>query len=404
MDDRPAWARRIKAERLARGWSQSNAINVLRAHSPDPLPADGSLMRNWKRWEAGDAEPDAFYKPLIAKAFGTVTAAMFPERRRLDAELLAETGLDTVEMMARLRASDVSTATLEALRITADRLCCDYPHAPALELRAEGVEWLKRITGLLDRRLTLAQHREVLSLAGLVALLVGCVEYDLGLRQNAEATREVALSLGRESDDSNVQAWAQEMKAWFALTQGDHRGVIVAAEAGEAVAPNHSVAVQLAAQRAKAWARLGDRRQVEIALDKGRNLLESLPHPTNLEHHFVVDPAKFDFYSMDCHRLLGNDNLAEVYARQVMLTGDRNPMRASEAHITLGIVAARNGDLEQAVAWGGKALEPGRRSLPHLVMNSRELRRLLEERYPNDPQTAAYADMISSTRDSYVRR
>ncbi|WP_097257473.1 nitronate monooxygenase [Streptomyces sp. Ag109_G2-15] len=38
-----------------------------------------------------------------------------------------------------------------------------------------------------------------------------------------------------------------------------------------------------------------DRRQVEVALDKGRRLLEGMPYPENLDNHFVVDPAKFDF-------------------------------------------------------------------------------------------------------------
>jgi len=37
------------------------------------------------------------------------------------------------------------------------------------------------------------------------------------------------------------------------------------------------VAVQLAAQEAKAWARIGDRRQTEVALDQGRRLLDVLP-------------------------------------------------------------------------------------------------------------------------------
>jgi hypothetical protein len=59
--------------------------------------------------------------------------------------------------------------------------------------------------------------------------------------------------------------------------------------------PHRGVSVQLAGQKAKARARVGDRRQVEVALDDGCNLLESLPHPDNLDNHFVVDPAKFDF-------------------------------------------------------------------------------------------------------------
>ena len=123
---------------------------------------------------------------------------------------------------------------------------------------------------MLDRRMTLAQHQEILALAGLLAELVGCVEYDTASYQLAESTRRAALSLGEESGDGEVIGWAHEMRAWFALTMGDYRGVIRAAEAGEAQAPGTRAAVQLAAQRAKAWARIGDRRQVEVALDQGR--------------------------------------------------------------------------------------------------------------------------------------
>lgn len=64
-DDRPGWARRIVAERKARGWSQSAAIAALRGHSPEELPADESLIREWKRWEAGETMPQR-YRPLIA--------------------------------------------------------------------------------------------------------------------------------------------------------------------------------------------------------------------------------------------------------------------------------------------------------------------------------------------------
>src|SRR3954471_9963023 len=61
-DDRPAWARRIRRERTARGWSQAAAIRALRAHTDAELVEDSSLLRNWKRWEAG-GWPDDFYRP-----------------------------------------------------------------------------------------------------------------------------------------------------------------------------------------------------------------------------------------------------------------------------------------------------------------------------------------------------
>jgi len=94
------------------------------------------------------------------------------------------------------------------------------------------------------------------------------------------------------------------------LTSGDYHGVIAAAQAGTDAAAHHGVAVQLAAQEAKAWSRIGDRRMTEVALDRGRRLLDAMPYPENIGHHFVVDPTKFDFYAMDCYRQLAEDKMA----------------------------------------------------------------------------------------------
>jgi hypothetical protein len=399
-DDRPAWARRISNERRARGWSQSDAVRAMRAHAGGELPEDASLLRQWKRWEAGDTTPGDFYKPIIARTFGTVTHAMFPvpSRRDQDADPVAGAGMDTLELISRLRHSDVDDATLDGLRIMADRLCSGYPFTPSDQLLAEGRTWLRRIGSYHGKRLTLRQHREILTLAGWIALLVACVEYDTGDRQAAETTRQAALSLGSEADHGEIMAWAHEIRAWIALTNGNYRGVVSAAQAGTEVAPRHGVAVQLAAQEAKAWARLGDRRQTEVALDRGRSLLEAMPYPDNLDHHFVVDPTKFDFYAMDCYRRLAEDRLAETLAREVIQAStdfdgtERSPMRIAEAETTLGVVAARQGDISQAVHHGRQALAGHRRSIPSLLMVSRDLTKVLSERFPGEAGTRDYFD------------
>jgi transcriptional regulator with XRE-family HTH domain len=194
MDDRPAWARRIRTDRLARGWSQAKVVQVMRTHSPDSLVGAQSLLGSWRRWESGEVEPDDFHKRLVAKTFGSTTSTFFPRPGRIDADVLAITGMDTLEVLARLRATDVSPATIEALQITADRLGCEYSHQPPEQLHADGQSWLHQLTALLDRKLTLAQHRNVLSVAGQIALLVGCVEYDMGRRQPAEMTRRGAVA------------------------------------------------------------------------------------------------------------------------------------------------------------------------------------------------------------------
>ncbi|MFD7922507.1 XRE family transcriptional regulator [Streptomyces sp. NPDC059740] len=407
-DERPDWARRIVAERAARGWSQRQAVRALHARlaGPQADTSEDSLLRQWKRWESGESFPDQ-YAEHIAATFGTARYAMFPianPRRDGRSEIIAASGLDTADIVARMRASDIDQGTLDALAITVDRLCCEYAYMPAEQLLTEGRAWLNRVANMQHQRISLAQHRQIVALAGQLALLVGCVEYDSGQRGNAEATRQAALNLGGEAGHLGIQGWAYEMRAWFALTAGDLRGVIAASDAGIAAAPHELVAVQLWAQKAKAWARIGDRQQTEVALDAGRRLLDTFPYPDNIENHFVVDPAKWDFYAMDCYRRVGENRRAESLAREVLRTGidwdgtERSPMRNAEARVTLGTVAAREGDLDTALAYGQQALDGQRRSLPSLAMVSGDLGSVLMERFPAEGEAQEFVQHLQELR------
>jgi len=134
---------------------------------------------------------------------------------------------------------------------------------------------------------------------------------------------------------------------------------------------------------------LGDVSGVREALGRGRALLDAMATPDRPDHHFVVDPDKWDFYAMDAYRLAGDDDLAAGYARTVLAwgaapDGERAPMRMAEARLTLAAVAARAGDLEQAVTTGMAALGAARKSLPSLLMVAGELDVELHRRYPGE--------------------
>jgi tetratricopeptide (TPR) repeat protein len=161
--------------------------------------------------------------------------------------------------------------------------------------------------------------------------------------------------------------------------------------------------VQLLAQEAKAWARMGNQRNVVKALEKGRVLLDSLPYPERVDNHFVVDPDKFDYYAMDCYRLIGDDNLAEMHAREIIRKSTNpdgtpnSPMRIAESRLTLGVVAARRGDLEQAVNLGQQALSIDRKSRPSLLMVGSELDTVLREKYAKEPAATAFHELLTAS-------
>jgi hypothetical protein len=117
-------------------------------------------------------------------------------------------------------------------------------------------------------------------------------------------------------------------------------------------------------------------------------------------HHFVVDPSKYDFYAMDCYRHVGEDRLARELSEEVIRVSsgfqdhDRWPMRIAEAQITLGVAAAREGDLDGAVAHGRRALASGRRSLPSLTMVSRDLTDVLQSRYAGEAEVDEFTSEL----------
>jgi hypothetical protein len=61
-----------------------------------------------------------------------------------------------------------------------------------------------------------------------------------------------------------------------------------------------TVFCQLIAQQAQVYARMGNRTEMEKALECGRISLEGMEYPSNIDNHFVVDQSKYDFYVMDC--------------------------------------------------------------------------------------------------------
>lgn len=409
--DRPAWAERLRAERQARGWSQADLVAAMRTFSDTPLPE--GLVDQYKRWERGRNKPDEFYRPLIAAAIGTVVSSIFPEPRVVaprttDDVLLLRSGMDTHELVQRIRQSSITDSTLDALNLTVEQLCCDYASAEPNELITVSRAWLTQLTGLLDQRLTLGQHRDVLDAAGWLTLLVGCLEYDTGQARAAEATRVGALELGQESGNAAVVGWAHEMRAWFALTHGRSREMLAAAQAGQDAAPGRSVSAQLFGHEAKAWARMGNQRNVLRALEKGRVLLDSLPYPERPDNHFVVDPDKFDFYAMDCYRIIGDDDLAEVHAREIIrkttnVDGSLNtPMRNAEARLTLAVVAARRGDPDQALALGEQAIAVDRQSQPSLLLVGRELDDILQARYKSRSDVAEFHRQLAAIAEGNV--
>jgi hypothetical protein len=311
---------------------------------------------------------------------------------------------DIAEMLRRTEMSSINSAALESIEEGIDQLARAYPYANADRLHERTRNGLQYVTKQLEGRMTLRQHRELLVDAGWLFLLNACVQYDRGQREAANLSKAAALRIGEEAGHGEIKAWAWEIEAWFALTQSRWQDMLEAVEAGHMADQTHSVGVQLYAHKARAAARMGDGRLVRESLDAGRARLDRLPRPDHPEHHFIIDPDKWDFYEMDAYRLLGDDERAAAHARSVVKisTGpdgtEISPMRAAEARLTLGVAAARTGDIEEAIGMGTTALKADRKSLPSLLLVADELDKELRSRYPREAATRDFHEQITTIK------
>ncbi|GAB3814549.1 hypothetical protein GCM10028799_14360 [Kribbella italica] len=378
---------RLREYRQHRGWSLADLSKATHYHR--------SYLSNLENGRKLPNEDLARVCDEVLRAKGELLAAA----RDDTVSKLDQTPWQTAELVQRMQASDTTAGTLESLHSTVEELCCQYNHRDALELRQEAHSWLQHVTGLLRRPVGLKAHADLLVAGGWLALLAGCVEYDLGMRTAAESTRTAAMQLGLEAGHPEITGWGHEMTAWFALTQGRFRQAVDASQRGQAIAKTSSVHVQLIAQEAKAKARLGES-GLHTVLERGRDVLDRLPYPDRPDNHFKIDPAKWDYYAMDVHRIARDDDLATKYASAVIsdnITPDGHelsPMRVSECRITLGMVAGREGDLEQAVGLGLTGLKDGRQSKVHLQMIAGELDQELRQRFPSEGLVTEFEEAL----------
>jgi transcriptional regulator with XRE-family HTH domain len=186
--------------------------------------------------------------------------------------------LGLIELARRAEVSDLGDGTLELLQASADRLGRDYPTVDPRVLSGQTRTHLGYVTDLLGKRVTLAQHRELLVTAGWLSALLACTCYDAGDPGAAETARRMTRQFGQHAEHGELIAWSFEIAAWYALVEGRFARAVTLCEAGLAHAGISNAAVQLTLQASRAYARMGDDRAGKM-LAAGGAVLARLPVP-----------------------------------------------------------------------------------------------------------------------------
>ncbi|MDL4775868.1 hypothetical protein [Actinomadura xylanilytica] len=299
-DHRPLWAKRLQAEREARGsqpngWSKREmARQLLRAAGHEHGSVD-NLARQIRDWERGLHFPRD-WADAYARAFGLARGDLFPERE--DDEVKRRTMLGLIAAAAAgplgrdaepLRTTLDDAVHAEATERDADaweRVAFDYAHevdsvSNAL-LLPELLTDFTEISALIGRASGLTRQRLVHAAAQMAALTAITL---MGLGEQRSARRWWRTA-GRAADESGDQAVASQVRgrqAVFSL-YGDAPTLSTLDIADEAIRLSRGMACAGAASghaaRAQALAQLGRHQEASGALTDLEDVFVCLPDRT----------------------------------------------------------------------------------------------------------------------------
>jgi transcriptional regulator with XRE-family HTH domain len=308
--------------------------------------------------------------------------------------------LEAIEFARRVRAGDVSAATLDGLALGVHELCRRYTRIPPAELVDAVRGYRRHVFDLLDARMALRRRRELIVTAGWLSLLAACLHVDLGQYAAARESRRAAHDLGVDAGDRQIVAWGLEVRAWQAILTRRYEDAVKLCRAGQDVAGRDtSAAVQLTAQEARAQARLGRARETHGGLDNASVSCSRLPTPVYSDHHFTFDSRKLTSYTATALAWLGDGERAEPFAREVIDMRQREgwPRRVATARIDLALVLTQQNRAEEACDLGHLALSSGR-LVPSNIWRAGELDKALSH-HAGAPEVQTFHERYLSVRD-----
>ncbi|MET8540773.1 helix-turn-helix transcriptional regulator [Kitasatospora sp. NPDC004799] len=331
------------------------------------------------RWESGKVDPQDWQRPTLAKILRVTLAELDAilygsgDQERSQAIQVPATApsarddeIEALELARRVSASDVGKETIERLELTFHDLAVKYPTMAPRELLGQVRKYSSYVTGLMDARKTLEEHRQLLVIGGWFSLLGATLHIDLNQQDAATARLRTAMTLAQHAGHSEMQAWCFETDAWRVLTDGHYsRAAELSATAQQLAPSGSSVEIQAIAQQGRAFARLGYSSETYFAIDRVQALSAAIGMPDQPEHHFQYDPAKAVAYAATTLAWIG-DPAAEAYAREVIsrlsppddLT--RWSRRAASANIDLALSLVTTNRLDEACHAAQRAMLSGR--------------------------------------------
>lgn len=140
------------------------------------------------RWIAEGRTPYPRHRTELAELVGRTEAELWPPKPPPPPDASASdwthvpppdlTGIEAIELVRRVEASDAGAGTIEATGRGVDQMARAYTHTAPAELLVGLTAYQGYVARLLDGRATLGQRRRLMSHAGWLSLLTATADLD----------------------------------------------------------------------------------------------------------------------------------------------------------------------------------------------------------------------------------
>lgn len=369
--------------------------------------------RSFDRWMAGDLKrmPQRDTGAILEHLFQQPIALLFatPGAAPLRSEGTFDDPLAVIAQTELLTQSSTGTAVLDHFRGEIQRIVDCYETEGPQALAGQARSLHGELTAWLHGRQHLPSvHTELFRLTGQTAGLLAYMAVNAGAKPAVtEAYCAQAETLAEHIGDTQLQMWAAGTRSLSLYYQHRYAEADAAAAAGVDLAPNNDQAIRLLVNgRARALARLGDRRGAERAIGRALDLSDqqsSLPSG-------ITSCISFAPYSLA--RTLANEITArlalgdtgEVLSCAEQIDGliEVSDSEWSRALVRLDVATAllqhRQPEVEHAMALGRSALHAGTTApITSVWQRANELYERAR-RWHAEPDVDDYAEELRSWR------
>ncbi len=440
---------RLKAHRLARGWSRPQAVEaVLATYDAEGLARPGLTTGRLCHWEHGKTRPGEEYLDRLCRVYQTRAdrlgyghdyASSEPEpepaekpladyaghdgpaydeetdtdRRQLFHAagatgvglMLEQIGLASMRLSRKLVQSNIGPATLEHLQQRVTSLLAKIHQTPSDQMLRTAATLRDEIALLLDGKQTLTQRALLYRIAGQVSTLLGGTSFELGDFPGAYAHLRTAEQLAGEVGDHRLLASVRVEQGTVALWQGDFRMALSYAQDGQRYAVNGAQRALLAARcEARALAQMRDPSGVFEAIGRAERALPSHTPGDDLAGWYLSTPGDLELYTGISLLWLGQPKDAAPHARQAIACYQtaapqyQDSGNLSQSRINLAICLAHQGHPEEGIRLVTDALALPRGAIESNLQQADDLLTTLAGRHRDLPAARDFADHLHTLR------